>query len=275
MPDFATSIRRASPLLKASLGVHAASLAALAVDPSLGLPVAATLIGNHALLGVAGLHMKGSWLGPNATRFSTAASEVALTFDDGPDPDVTPRVLDMLAAAGQRATFFCIGTKAEQHPAIVRAVHERGHGVENHTYRHLNSFSLVGPTTMRREVARNQSVLADLTGQAPSCFRAPAGIQNPWLSNILADEGLRLVSWTRRGLDTISDDAQRVTARLVGHGLRAGDILLLHDRRAGGNPEEPVVLRSLPMLLHALTQAGLRSVPLGPALATPAAPGTR
>jgi peptidoglycan/xylan/chitin deacetylase (PgdA/CDA1 family) len=278
MPDLATSIRRASPLLKASLGVHGLAVAALALEPAGAPLVAGMLIGNHLLLGLAGTHMRGSWLGPNLTRLPAPAAHVALTFDDGPDPEVTPRVLDLLDAAGQRATFFCIGTQAERHPALVGEIQRRGHGVENHSYSHPNSFSLKSPATMREEVGRNQTVLRAITGRRPAWFRPPAGIQSPWLADILVDEQLGLVSWTRRGFDTVSGDPARVAGRLVGRGVRGGDILLLHDRQSRYGGRQPVVLAALPRVLASIAAAGLRSEPIGngtvPHL-SPGAPGTR
>ncbi len=275
MPDLATSIRRASPLLKTSLGVHGVAMAAIMAEPRVAAVAAGALVANHVVLGVAGLHVRGSWLGPNLTRIDTTDAVVALTFDDGPDPDVTPHVLDLLDARAQQATFFCIGTQAERHPGIVSEIRRRGHGVENHSYSHPNGFSLRGPRGMTTEVIGGQHALAR-DGVQPSFFRAPAGIQNPWLAGILDDAGLRLVSWTRRGFDTVTADADRVAARLIGPGLRAGDILLLHDRRSRRHGDRPVVLDALPRVLDAIQTKGLRSKPLH-ALVTPlsAAPDTR
>jgi peptidoglycan/xylan/chitin deacetylase (PgdA/CDA1 family) len=153
---------------------------------------------------------------------------VALTFDDGPDPVVTPAVLGLLEQAGARATFFCVGQRAEAHPEVMAAIRARGHGVENHSYSHPNGFALRGPVGLSREIRRAQEAIERVGGGRPRLFRAPAGIQNPWLAPALASAGLRLVSWTRRGYDTVSHDGARVAARL-GRGLRARDILLLHD----------------------------------------------
>jgi len=112
-----------------------------------------------------------AWRGPRAGR------RVALTFDDGPDPEWTPRVLDLLGAAGVRATFFLIGARAAQAPAVVKRIAGDGHEVANHSWSHRNPW-LCGPATTRAEVRRAHDTLADLTGVAPRHFRPPWGMVN-------------------------------------------------------------------------------------------------
>jgi peptidoglycan/xylan/chitin deacetylase (PgdA/CDA1 family) len=180
---------------------------------------------------------------------------VALTFDDGPDPELTPRVLDLLDAAGQRATFFCIGKQAEVHPDIVLSIRNRGHGIENHSYSHRYGFALRGAKAMARELTLAQDVIESISGYRPKFFRPPAGIQSVWLRSVLIETRLSLVSWTRRGFDTVSSDGQRVTSRLIGKGLTAGEILLLHDR-------VPLVIDVLPRLLEHMKQRDLKSIAL-------------
>ena len=251
---------RPSPFLTASAGLHGVALATLLASPrSWGLVLTAVL-GNHLAITTAGMLPRCAWLGPNMTRLpSTRARVVGLTFDDGPDPEVTPAVLDLLEVAGARATFFCVGQRAEAYPGVVAAIRARGHGVENHSYSHPNSFALRGPRGLRREILRAQEAIERSGGGRPSLFRAPAGIQNPWLAAVLAKAGLSLVSWSRRGFDTVTRDGARVASRL-GRGLSAGDILLLHDgssaRAANG---QPVVLAALPRVLDEMGRKGLRS----------------
>lgn len=253
------------PLLKASAAVHAGA-AALAVAPG-GWPWAlGALAANHALITAAGLWPRSTWLGPNVTRLPAARAEVAITIDDGPDPEVTPAVLDQLDAAAARATFFCIGERAQAHPALLREIVRRGHAVANHSHAHRHHFSLFGPRALERDIGRGQAVLADLCGRAPMAFRAPAGLRNPFLDPVLHRLGLHLVSWTRRGFDTRQADPARVLQRLCA-GLGAGDILLLHDghaaRSAGGRP---VLLDVLPALLARCRGQGLTPVTLDEAL---------
>jgi peptidoglycan/xylan/chitin deacetylase (PgdA/CDA1 family) len=256
------------PLFKASAAVHAGA-AALALLPG-GWPWSlGALAANHALLTAAGLWPRSALLGPNVTRLpaaSAARGEVAITIDDGPDPEVTPAMLDQLDAAGARATFFCIAARAAAQPALLREIVRRGHAVQNHSHAHRHHFSLLGPRGLAAEIGRAQQVLADLSGRLPHAFRAPAGLRNPLLDPVLHRLGLHLVSWTRRGFDTRESDPQRVLQRLA-RGLAGGDILLLHDGHAArGAFGRAVILDVLPALLQRCRDAGLTPVTLNDAL---------
>ena len=254
-----------TPFLKASVALHgAAALGAAAVPGSWPWALGALAV-NHAALTVAGLLPRSSWLGPNWVSLpaaSAARREVALTIDDGPDPEVTPRVLDLLDEAGVRATFFCIGWRARQSPALCREIVARGHAVENHGDSHSHAFSLFGPQRMRTDIAAAQATLADITGQAPRFFRATAGLRNPMLEPVLAEFDLQLAAWTRRPFDTVNADPVLVLERLT-RDLGPGDILLMHDGHAARTPSgEPVILSTLPRLLQRLKQEGLQPVTL-------------
>lgn len=225
--------------------------------------IVSVLVASHLATVVGGLLPRSSLVGPNLTRLPDGAPEdaVGLTFDDGPDADVTPRVLALLRRRGVRATFFCIGRKAERHPELIRAIESAGHRVENHTFAHSSWFSFQPPWSAGRDIDRAQRVLTGEQGP-PRYFRAPAGIRNPWLDFVLQRRRLELVSWTRRGFDTNTPDPERVLRRLCA-GLRGGDILLLHDGSSAVDDQgSPVVLSVLPRLLDTIEDAGLRAVPL-------------
>lgn len=255
-------------LLRVSLGLHAGAGLGLALAPS-SWPLALAAIGaNHLVIALAGMLPRCALLGPNLTRLPPAAASgvVALTFDDGPDPVLTPRVLDLLEQRGARATFFCLGRLVDLHPELTREIARRGHQVENHSHRHSHTFGFLGPGRLRGEIARAQDSIEAATGRRPTLFRAPAGIRNLFLQPELERLGLRLVSWTRRGFDTVSRRPATVAARLCA-GLRQGDILVLHDGaplRGASGPT--VVAEVLPRLLDALAGTGLRSVPIAEAL---------
>ncbi|HYJ99232.1 MAG TPA: polysaccharide deacetylase family protein [Burkholderiaceae bacterium] len=263
----AVPVRRwsAPPVLTASFGLHALAAASIAVAPDTWPWALGAIALNHAGLTAAGLWPRSRLLGPNLTRLPAPAAErrqFALTLDDGPDAEITPRVLDLLDRHGVRATFFCIAQRAAQHPVLVRDIVARGHDVQNHSHAHRHNFSLSGPGALRREIERAQQVLAELTGQVPHCFRAPAGLRNPFLDPVLHRLGLHLVSWTRRGFDTVTPDPQRVLARLT-HGMAPGDIVLLHDGHARRAPNgQPVVLEVLPRLLAHASQLKLHATTL-------------
>ena len=260
------------PLLWATAAIHAGAALALLVAPAQWTWVLAVIALNHAVLTGVGLWPRSTALGENVVRLSRAAAErreVALTIDDGPDPEVTPAVLDVLDAAGARATFFCIAARARRHPELVREIVRRGHSVQNHSDLHSNGFSLLGPRGFAREIHAAQAVLADITGETPRFFRAPAGLRNPFLGPVLHRFGLVLASWTRRGFDTRERDPQRVLQRLT-KGLAAGDILLLHDGNCARDAQDrPVVLTVLPALLAELRRQRLVPVTLPQALSTP------
>ncbi len=265
LPDPPENPWKGSPLGRASLAMHAVAAVGLVCRPRSWRIFAAALALDHLALCAAGLWPRGRWLGPNVERLSPQSLDrpwVALTLDDGPDPEATPQVLDLLQRYGARASFFCVGSRAASSPNLVRRIVQEGHRVENHTHNHPNHFSLLGRRGQEREIIDAQQVLFDLTGRKPRWFRAPAGIQNPLLGKLLHDLGLPLVSWTRRGFDAYERDPRKVIHRLT-QGLQGGDILLLHDgfgpRHATGRP---VVLDSLKGLLRILELRGLAARPL-------------
>jgi peptidoglycan-N-acetylglucosamine deacetylase len=256
-------------LIRATIALHVLALVAVAAVPSQWpWPLSAVVV-NHMLIAFIGLWPRSHWLGPNWTRLpaaATARNEIALTIDDGPDPVVTPQVLDILDHYAVQATFFCIGEKAERYPNVCREIVRRGHTVENHSQHHRHHFSLMGSDAMTRELQAAQDTLTTITGQRPRFFRAPAGLRNPFLDPVLARLGLRLASWSARGFDTRIGDARRVENKLLS-GLQAGAILLLHDGNAACTARGiPVILEVLPILLKSVAARQLRPVTLRQAL---------
>lgn len=240
-------------LLRLTVGTHVGAAVGLALVPSAWRLIGGLLLVNHAVICGAILSPRSRWLGPNLSRLSPEAGDrVALTFDDGPDPDVTPRVLDLLDAHDARATFFCIGRRAEAHPEVVVEIVSRGHRVENHSYHHAKTFAFFGPRSQAAEIDRAQDVLERLSGRRPRYFRAPAGFRNLWLDRILKRRGMRLASWTRRGFDTVDQRPERVANRVL-RGLSPGHVTLLHDGSAARDRNgRPVVLEVLPRVLDHL-----------------------
>lgn len=258
-----------TPAVWLSMLLHAVAVATVVVQPALWPWALGAVAGNHVLLTAAVFCPRARVLGANLVRLPVAAAarkEVSLTFDDGPDPEVTPRVLELLDRHQAKASFFCVGAKAAEYPAIVREIVRRGHSIENHSHRHSSAFAFYGLFRLKRDVQSAQAIIAGITGRAPRLFRAPMGLRSPLLDPVLARCGLHYVSWTRRGLDAIHRDPEKVLRRLA-DGLAAGDILLLHDsgfsRIRDGTP---VVLIVLPALLDRIQAKGLRSVTLASAL---------
>ena len=256
-------------LVRASITLHALALVAVIAAPGQWRWTLGVVAINHLLLAAIGLWPRSHWLGSNWTRLpaaATARNEISLTIDDGPDPDVTPQVLDILERYAAHATFFCIGEKAARYPDLCRDIVRRGHAVENHSQQHRHHFSLMGPRGFARELKAAQNTLTTITGQRPQFFRAPAGLRNPFLDPVLNRLGLQLATWSVRGFDTRIGDAERVKEKLM-HGLRAGAILLVHDGNAARSADgRPVILDVLPALLESAASAGLRFVTLRQAL---------
>lgn len=254
-----------APALKATAALHVGGAFAAAAFPAAWPPILATLVASHLVLLGAGLAPRSRLLGPNLARLPEAAigrREVALTFDDGPDPGTTPRVLDLLDERRVKASFFCVGERATAQSSLVREIARRGHSVENHSQRHSTRFGFYGPGRLRRELEAAQATLRQLAGTAPRFFRAPFGMRNPFLDPVLVHCGLRLVSWTRRGYDTVDSEVSRVLGRLC-NGLAAGDILVLHDGVATGPwGNGRIVLEVLPRLLDRMDAARLVPVSL-------------
>ena len=256
---------RSATIVAASAAIHLGAAAAVIVHPKLWPWALGAVVGNHLVLTAAGLWPRSHLLGLNWTRLpqdGRACDRVAITIDDGPDPVVTPRVLDALDAHGAVATFFCVGELVERHPELAREIVRRGHAIENHSHRHRHNFSLLGPAAMHAEIARAQDCIIAITGSTPMFFRAPAGLRNPFLDPVLNSLNLTLASWTRRGFDTVNGDPHTVYGRLT-NALEGGDILLLHDGHAArGRSGTPVILDVLPRLLDTLRARNLEPVTL-------------
>jgi peptidoglycan/xylan/chitin deacetylase (PgdA/CDA1 family) len=252
------------------VALHLGAVAVLVARPHVWPWVLGAVVADHLALTAAGLWPRSTLLGPNWTALpepAAASGAVAITIDDGPDPLVTPRVLDLLDQHRSHATFFCIGARVEQYPDLAREIVSRGHLIENHSQHHLHRFSVLGPRAIAHEIERAQAAIERITGRRPQFFRAPAGLRNPFLDPVLSRLGLRLASWTRRGFDTVNPDPQVVLERLT-RGLRGGDILLLHDGHAALTPRAiPVILEVLPRLLSAVSAAQLTPVTLQSTLA--------
>lgn len=187
------------------------------------------------------------------------ARGVALTFDDGPHPEHTARVLDLLRDAGVRATFFVVGEKAERHPDVVRRMVREGHAVGTHSYSHDRFLSSRSPKRIERDLVRSLDVLEGLTGKRPTLFRPPVGHSTPRLASVVRKLGLDVVGWTERGLDGLrTARSDRVAARLTG-ALEDGAILLLHDA-AERDDFVPASLDALPLVLANMRERGLEGV---------------
>jgi peptidoglycan/xylan/chitin deacetylase (PgdA/CDA1 family) len=195
---------------------------------------------------------------------------VALTFDDGPDPAHTPRILEALARAGARAAFFLVGRHAEDAPAAARAIVEAGHDLGNHTYSHRHLWTL-GPGASRDEVDRGAAAIRAVTGRIPRYFRPPWGTFN-WTAYTRAGEiGETRVLWSVRPEGWLAAAPAEQMAAFVAARAHPGAIVDLHDR--GGHPSTPEeTCAALPAMIARLRDRGLDVVSLSELLSE-AAPG--
>jgi len=193
------------------------------------------------------------------TRGPEDEGAVALTFDDGPSPEHTPKILSLLDAAKIKATFFVIGRKAEAHPEIVRAIKARGHAIGLHSYAHHRLFSLRSLRYVRADLARGQKVLEAITGEPPILFRPPIGHMSPRIAKAVDELGLIVVGWSIRALDGTSRARPAEVAVRVIRRLEPGAIVLLHDA-AERDDRTPASIEALPAILEAMKREGLKGV---------------
>jgi peptidoglycan-N-acetylglucosamine deacetylase len=211
---------------------------------------------------------------------TNAARKLAITFDDGPNPAITPRLLDLLDQHRARASFFVIGRFAKACPELTREIVKRGHEVGNHTETHPNLFWST-PGNIRSEISQCSEAVSGITGQSPQWFRPPYGLRNPWVVSTARQLGMKTVLWTlipgdwkkkpelwlvRRMGPLMSQAHQKQNAR-----LRAGDMICLHD---GGhralNADRTGTLAALANWLPRWRDAGLEFVTISGAVSAPA-----
>jgi peptidoglycan/xylan/chitin deacetylase (PgdA/CDA1 family) len=183
------------------------------------------------------------------------APRVSLTFDDGPNPASTPRILDALGDAGVRATFFVLGRHAERWPELVARAAREGHQIGNHGYFH-RKLHRRSPAYVRRDLTLGRAAIEGAGGGTPGFFRAPHGFRSPWVSPIAASLGERVVGWTLGVWDSARPGAAEIARRTV-EGARPRSIVLLHD----GDGYDPSGDRSqtadaLPEILRGLAARG-------------------
>lgn len=216
--------------------------------------IAAAVLLAAVLLVRGSASVRASWYLRMRCRARRAGRRVALTFDDGPDLQRTPAVLDLLARQGVRATFFVVGARAEAHPELVRRMATEGHVVGNHSYTHSWRFPLRSLGRTVEELRRTGEVLHRITGRQPRLFRPPFGVTNPTIARAVRRLGLDPVGWSIRSLDTMGQSPERVAARILRR-LHPGAVILLHDRCAGSE-------RLVGLLVEGLRSRGLEPVTL-------------
>ena len=187
-----------------------------------------------AAVAAAGLAAHGTWhrnswvFGPALAHLPGSGNAVSLTFDDGPNPQATPLILDVLRREGVSATFFVLGRHADRWPDLVRRMADEGHQLGNHGYWH-RKLHRRGPGYVRDDLTRGtESIVRASGGMRPRHFRAPHGFRSPWVTPIAHALGQRTVGWSLGVWDSARPGAGEI-ARRACEGVRPGFILLLHD----------------------------------------------
>lgn len=220
------------------------------------------IVGSTAIVGAYGVGAVLPWPGVHdwlvpGTIWRAPPGSVALTFDDGPDPIATPRVLDLLRAAGARATFFPIAERVQRFPALARRIVEEGHATGIHGWRHRALLTQTG-SALDDEFGRCQSTLTAVLGRAPLLLRPPYGRRDFRVYRAARRRGLTPVMWSFDSRDWLPHDAAGMTRRLAD--VASGDVVLLHD----GLPKRAAMLDALGALLDRLRATRLPAVALCP-----------
>jgi peptidoglycan/xylan/chitin deacetylase (PgdA/CDA1 family) len=255
---------RADKLLLAG-GAATLGSAALLGPTALGLGLPAGVLA--ALLADGIFRPASSVLYPTLVRGRSDRAQVALTFDDGPDPEVTPAVLDSLAEFQARATFFVIGRHLEKQLALGERLLREGHELGNHSWRHSYLQNFYRGAKHAEEIDRCARLIKTLThSRSEPLYRPPIGLKSPPMARAAHRRKLTVVAWSIHSRDTLARDAQAIANRVLAR-IRPGDIVLLHDGHDQEQRHRPQICRALPLLLQGLRQRGLTSVPVSELLA--------
>jgi peptidoglycan/xylan/chitin deacetylase (PgdA/CDA1 family) len=229
---------------------HAILLYSLLIGSYLGISFA------MAFLPCSGFHH------PVICHGDTREKLVALTFDDGPHPEKTPLILDVLKNHQTRATFFCIGLNIIKKNELIKQIHEEGHTLGNHSYSHSKWFDLFPVNRMASELDLTGQLIKNTTGKFPLYFRPPFGVVNPKVSRTMKKLELYAICWNIRSLDTLKRNPEAIMKKIM-RKLKPGAIILLHDHT-------PFTEHHLDQLLKNIREAGYRIVPLEQLLKLPA-----
>ncbi|HEU4539351.1 MAG TPA: polysaccharide deacetylase family protein [Polyangiaceae bacterium] len=231
------------------------------------LTVALPYLGAYVALLAAGTAMPSLQLWGDALCSVPGGRGVALTFDDGPHPEHTPRVLDVLAAHRARATFFMIGEKVERHPDVVRRVAAAGHEIGSHAHRIDRRLALRGLPAIRHDLEQSVRALEAATGARPTLFRPPYGVLNPRIFRVCDELSLDVIGWSARALDGVARTSADEAARRINRGLRDGAIACMHDA-AELDDRRPVIADALPAIFAALARSQLAAVTVSELIAS-------
>jgi len=247
---------RADKVLLGGAAAIAGGFAAFGTPLGAALPAA----------GFAAVMLDGIFRPSSATFYPTISHgprnrpNVALTFDDGPDPEVTPAVLDVLGKAGAHGTFFTIGRNLEHNLPLGRRIVNEQHELANHSWRHAYWQNFYTKRAHAADLARNTAIIQELTGSpAEPWYRPPVGLKSPALARAALARQLNIVAWSVHSRDTVIRNPERIAAHVL-HRVRPGDIVLMHDGHDLPGRHRPGIVAALPLILAGLAERGLTPV---------------
>lgn len=161
---------------------------------------------------------------------TTGKKGIILTFDDGPDTETTPEILEILKKHEIKAVFFVTGKKVAENPELVRKISEKGHVIGNHTFSHSNFFPVFSVKKMVEEVERTDEVIEKTVGKKAELFRPPFGVTNPNIAKAVRKTDKKVVGWSLRSLDTVKSDKSSLSRKIL-NDIKDGDIVLFHDTK--------------------------------------------
>lgn len=191
---------------------------------------------------------------PVSSKGSSGRAQIALTFDDGPLPGSTERVLAILEAQDVKATFFCIGSRIQAAEDLLSRIHEAGHILGNHTFHHKKAFAFLSTRAVARELSETDKLIARATGSPPRLFRPPFGVTSPSIATTVRARQYITVGWSIRSFDSITASPERLLRRVTAN-VKAGDIVLFHDY-------SEAMISILPRFIQFLRKEGLEPVRL-------------
>jgi peptidoglycan/xylan/chitin deacetylase (PgdA/CDA1 family) len=213
-----------------------------------------------------------SMLYPTLTHGPRDRRCVALSFDDGPDPEVTPAVLDALARHGARATFFSVGRLLEAHPELARRIVAEGHELGNHSWRHSRWEPFSSPRAQMAEIEHGERAIAAIAAHSGQpLYRAPFGVKSPPFVVAAHEKRLTIVAWSLHSRDTHAVDPTRVAARVLRR-IRPGDIVVMHDGHDLPGHHRSACAAAVPLILSGLCERGLECVTVSELLRPQVAP---
>lgn len=179
---------------------------------------------------------------------------IALTFDDGPHPEFTPMVLELLQKFDAKATFFLIGKNVEKYPDLVKDIVNKGHIIGNHSYKHSNNYGFLSTNSLISDLNKNKQLIYDTVGLKMKFFRPPFGVTNPKITKAILSLKLKTFGWSIRTYDTTAKKTEVIVSRVKAK-LKKGEVILMHDTSKKS-------VEALDKVLNYMNEKNLKSITL-------------